>query len=83
MRFENKNKNSCSKMFKIILLLSILKQDSFSLACDRGLYGIECNETCGNCRDADQCSNTNGSCLTGCDDGYQGDLCRTRLYIVT
>ncbi|XP_052693255.1 multiple epidermal growth factor-like domains protein 10 isoform X1 [Crassostrea angulata] len=47
------------------------------LACDRGLYGSECNETCGHCRDVNQCSNINGTCLTGCDAGYLGDLCKT------
>uniref|UniRef100_K1PHS8 Endothelial cells scavenger receptor n=1 Tax=Magallana gigas TaxID=29159 RepID=K1PHS8_MAGGI len=47
------------------------------LACDRGLYGSECNETCGHCREK-QCSNINGRCLTGCDPDYQGDLCKTQ-----
>lgn len=47
------------------------------LECDRGSYGIECNETCGHCRDVKQCSNANGSCLTGCDAGFKGDLCKT------
>lgn len=47
------------------------------LECDRGSYGIECNETCGHCRDVNQCSNGNGSCLTGCDAGFKGDLCKT------
>lgn len=43
------------------------------LECDKG-----CNETCGHCRDLNQCSNVNGTCLTGCDAGYQGDLCKPR-----
>lgn len=47
------------------------------LKCDRGSYRIECNETCGHCRDVNQCSNGNGSCLTGCDAGFKGDLCKT------
>eukprot|EP00105_Crassostrea_gigas_P043578 XP_019927726.1 PREDICTED: protein jagged-1b isoform X2 [Crassostrea gigas] len=46
-------------------------------ACDRGSYGYDCKETCGHCRDVSQCSNINGWCLTGCDPGYQGDLCKT------
>uniref|UniRef100_A0A8W8P3B7 Scavenger receptor class F member 2 n=1 Tax=Magallana gigas TaxID=29159 RepID=A0A8W8P3B7_MAGGI len=47
------------------------------LACDKGSYGSQCKEICGHCRDTDQCSNINGTCLTGCDAGYQGNLCRT------
>lgn len=35
------------------------------IECDRGSYGIECNE------------NGNGSCSTGCDAGFKGDLCKT------
>lgn len=46
--------------------------------CDRGSYGVECNETCGHCCDVSQCSNVNGTCLTGCDAGFEGDLCKTR-----
>lgn len=49
-----------------------------NLECDKGLYGIECNETCGQCRDLNQCSNVNGTCFTGCDAGFWGDLCKTR-----
>lgn len=45
--------------------------------CERWLYGIECSETCGHCRDVSQCSNVNGTCLTGCDAGFKGDLCKT------
>lgn len=48
--------------------------------CDRGSYGIECKETCGHCHDVSQCSNINGTCLTGCDAGFKGDLCKTRKY---
>ncbi|XP_065943736.1 uncharacterized protein [Magallana gigas] len=47
------------------------------LACDEGIFGTECKETCGHCRDVSHCSNINGTCLTGCDAGYQGDLCKT------
>lgn len=44
-------------------------------ACDKGLFGDNCSETCGHCRD-NKCSNFNGTCITGCDAGYQGDLCK-------
>lgn len=48
------------------------------LACDKGWYGRECSESCGQCRDVDKCLNTNGTCLTGCSAGYRGHRCRTR-----
>lgn len=41
---------------------------------------MECNETCGHCRDVNQCLNSNGSCLTGCDAGFKGDVCKTGKY---
>lgn len=51
--------------------------------CDRGAYGIRCKRTCGECRDLNQCSNVNGYCLTGCNAGYKGDLCKTRKFMYT
>lgn len=45
--------------------------------CDKGSYGTACNETCGHCRTVSQCSNVNGKCLTGCEAGLKGDLCKT------
>lgn len=47
-------------------------------ACDEGSFGDNCSETCGYCRGVNQCSNINGTCLTGCSAGYQGHLCKTR-----
>lgn len=44
---------------------------------DKGSYGTACNETCGHCRRVSQCSNVNGKCLTGCEAGFEGDLCKT------
>ena len=49
------------------------------LDCDPGRYGYRCNDTCGHCRDQNKCFHTNGSCLTGCDTGYYGDLCKTGI----
>ena len=46
--------------------------------CDIGTYGDNCNETCGNCKDQSECHHSNGTCLTGCNDGFQGALCKTR-----
>lgn len=53
------------------------------IGCADGKYGNECKEECGHCRDVKQCVHSNGSCLTGCSDGFQGELCKTREYIPT
>ena len=53
----------------------------FLTACVAGTYGNNCNNTCGNCLNADDCFHTNGTCLTGCDPGYTGALCKTRKKI--
>ncbi|XP_052695874.1 scavenger receptor class F member 2-like [Crassostrea angulata] len=45
--------------------------------CDKGSFGIGCKESCGHCLDVNQCSITNGTCLTGCVAGYKGDLCKS------
>eukprot|EP00105_Crassostrea_gigas_P042813 XP_019926961.1 PREDICTED: uncharacterized protein LOC109619993 [Crassostrea gigas] len=50
------------------------------LECDKGWYGIGCNETCGHCRNESQCSNDNGTCEAGCDAGFTGDQCKTCEY---
>ncbi|XP_052692805.1 multiple epidermal growth factor-like domains protein 11 isoform X1 [Crassostrea angulata] len=47
------------------------------MVCEGGTYGAGCKETCGTCRDVNQCSINNGTCLTGCDAGFKGDLCKT------
>lgn len=48
------------------------------LVCPLGLYGVACNNKCGNCRDVSQCHHITGACVSGCDAGYTGDLCKTR-----
>lgn len=71
---KNQNMQHCVYMHlkKDILILYII-----IVECDKGLYGIGCSETCGHCRDVNQCFHINGTCLTGCDAGYKGDLCKT------
>lgn len=49
-------------------------------ACRKGYFGGDCTETCGHCRDEDQCSIINGTCLTGCAAGYQGIFCKYSKY---
>lgn len=77
VKWKHNNVTTCMKIIK-------LKTNSNSykiiivLACNRGLYGADCSETCGQCRDVNQCFNVNGRCLTGCEDGYVGHLCKTR-----
>lgn len=53
-----------------------------NLVCDKGLYGYDCKETCGYCRDVNQCSNLNGTCLTGCVAGFKKGLCKTCKYYI-
>lgn len=50
----------------------------FPIVCGLGYYGAECQQECGNCRDLSQCFHTNGSCLTGCEAGYDGEMCIAR-----
>lgn len=52
----------------------------FFLVCPVGFYGVACNNKCGNCRDVSQCHHITGACVSGCDAGYKGDLCKTREY---
>ena len=47
------------------------------IACADGTYGLECNEVCGHCKFKTNCHYTNGTCLSGCDPGFLGDLCKT------
>lgn len=44
--------------------------------CEKGSYGVGCTEKCGHCLDGGKCSHINGTCLTGCDAGYHGGLCK-------
>jgi hypothetical protein len=43
--------------------------------CDGRLYGENCSIPCGMCLNMSQCQHINGSCLDGCDSGFQGDNC--------
>lgn len=45
--------------------------------CESVFYGDDCKEICGNCFGINQCFHTNGTCLTGCENGYEGDVCKT------
>lgn len=51
----------------------------FLIACKAGLYGFNCNETCGYCRDLTECVRFDGLCLTGCEVGYNGSTCKSGM----
>lgn len=44
---------------------------------DRGTFGQSCIKGCGNCVHNEQCHHINGSCINGCDPGYDGTQCTT------
>ena len=64
-------------------LYILLTQGVFNcfIACSSGYYGLNCNNTCGLCRDQQACDHINGTCLTGCEPGFTGELCITGKYI--
>ena len=43
--------------------------------CDNNSYGIECEFTCGQCRNGEQCNHVDGRCPNGCVSGMSGDKC--------
>lgn len=47
----------------------------FNEGCDSGEYGENCSIPCGYCFESEQCNHINGTCMNGCDSGYQGVLC--------
>lgn len=54
-------------IFSIIIL-------SF-LACSQNMYGGNCSKSCGHCFNSEPCHNINGTCMDGCDSGYNGSKC--------
>lgn len=50
------------------------------IECPMGTYGPDCMHKCiGKCLDDVACNRTTGTCNTGCDSGYTGELCETGL----
>lgn len=72
---QNKNQKKKGKQ----LLCIECSYNCYVLACEIGSYGNNCIKTCGECGDINQCHHINGTCLTGCAAGYQGNLCKTRM----
>lgn len=50
-------------------------------ACDGGTYGDNCILTCGNCEESEQCHHIDGTCMNGCDSGYQSVKCNQGITI--
>ena len=53
---------------------------TLSPACDPGRFGFMCNDTCGHCLGGELCDVANGSCPSGCEPGYQGNICNEGYY---
>lgn len=47
--------------------------------CSAGYYGENCNQTCGHCLVNTTCDPNNGTCSTGCSEGYKEGLCNGEL----
>lgn len=47
----------------------------FFKACDGRRYGKNCSAICGNCIEFEQCNPINGTCMNGCDKGFEGLDC--------
>jgi hypothetical protein len=45
------------------------------LECTNLTYGYLCDTSCGHCKSRDLCDRVNGSCLSGCENGWEGDKC--------
>ncbi|XP_041347454.1 uncharacterized protein LOC121367356 [Gigantopelta aegis] len=53
------------------------KDDTCKTACEMGAYGINCNETCGNCRYGNtSCAIKDGVCSEGCSAGWMNSTCK-------
>lgn len=49
-------------------------------ACGNGTYGPDCSVLCGHCLNQNDCHYVNGSCLTGCNTGFQGKFCNSSKF---
>ena len=57
--------------------LKIQNKCSFTTECSNKTYGVKCSKGCSqHCGGKDKaCNNINGSCVYGCVDGFEGELC--------
>ena len=49
-------------------------------SCDAGMFG-DCSSQCGQCK-GDLCNSQTGICTSGCEPGYQGDMCTESKSII-
>ncbi|KAL4234582.1 hypothetical protein ACF0H5_006223 [Mactra antiquata] len=55
------------------------KGDYCDSECEDGSYGDYCKEHCGYCYKNTACDKINGTCIIGCDSGYEGSLCTSKI----
>lgn len=48
--------------------------------CDDFRFGKNCGRQCGHCYNNSSCHHINGTCVDGCDRGYQGTECMQRKH---
>ena len=75
MSVENRTPHELGMLTYFFLICSI-----YSIACEVGWFGPDCNTSCGHCGKHDVCFYTNGTCPDNCTDGYIGDKCIDREF---
>ena len=45
-------------------------------------FGQNCTGVCGHCSENEQCHHINGTCLNGCDPGFNGLKCDQGNYLI-
>ena len=79
----NISKNTVSKNRFYRLSFSVFDFHSIYVECDNNTFGVNCTGVCENCLGKEQCHYINGSCLNGCDAGFNGLKCDQGNYEIT
>ena len=53
----------------------IKKKSLYFTECPDGSFGVNCKFSC-NCKDDEVCDKTEGTCSSGCKDGFWGPHCQ-------
>ena len=61
---------------------NLLLHSCVCTACPSERFGYDCREECGNCYQKNACNHINGTCADGCNEGFKGQLCKTRTSTV-
>ncbi|XP_067666690.1 pro-epidermal growth factor-like [Haliotis asinina] len=65
-----------SKSFRTLTGIHVFSPNFGETGCPDGRYGAGCTSVCGRCTGGmTLCEKTTGSCLGGCDAGYDGNFC--------